>query len=721
MAERRNGAEHANPVERIGEFEKHTRGFGMKMLQKMGYSKGEGLGKHKQGIATHIEVKQRPNRAGIGYGSSSVDTQQESTEFFDDAPSSGAPAFTKGSKPKHGKKADKKWQKQQHSDASKQENISNVLPETSAATEYANAQPAMSTKVVDMRGSTAVTIDAADVRNESSGDATNDSTEHTDDRAHVPMAELQHNISVAVAKQESYVHSLLSKYNRELEHLNAVKEEQQAHVSAAESCRAQARRIRSMVEEARSASSSTSVVSLTEAFRSMQKRYDDLYDSYGMASLLFATAKPMIEERLRDWQPLHEPSRCVKELELLRPLLEAAVASHKDTTVNAKSEQPTIDIFNEAEDVDEKHGAEIPRAQTLNLYTLLLSHTVVPRLRSALLEWKPEQPEPAIALLDAWEGALPKALQDTLLQSAIMPKLKEGVERWDPGSSSTALHTWLHPWLPKLAQSMEQLHERIRLKFASALKHWHPSDRSPLDVLEPWKKVLRRNEWEKLMTKHIVPKLEQALADIEVNPAKEDVQVFKAVCEWDSLVPVQHMVAILEQKFFPKWRKALQQWLQQEDADFAEVEQWYTGWKALLPQNVLAHEKVRQQLNRALAMMDDAVSGRAVEDTPVHDASQGDQQHHQRKPKARRRTAPSDASSLAATSGSATMRDMLEAYASEAGIELVPRPGRTHEGLQVYAFGGVSIVMDVQKQLLKAFSQGEWKPVTLQQLHTLAT
>ena len=37
-----------------------------RMLKKMGWSKGEGLGKDKQGIATHIRVTKRKDEEGIG-------------------------------------------------------------------------------------------------------------------------------------------------------------------------------------------------------------------------------------------------------------------------------------------------------------------------------------------------------------------------------------------------------------------------------------------------------------------------------------------------------------------------------------------------------------------------------------------------------------------------------------------------------------------------------
>lgn len=47
-------------------FEVHTKGFGSKMLAKMGFIEGGGLGKDGQGMAAPIEVIQRPKSLGLG-------------------------------------------------------------------------------------------------------------------------------------------------------------------------------------------------------------------------------------------------------------------------------------------------------------------------------------------------------------------------------------------------------------------------------------------------------------------------------------------------------------------------------------------------------------------------------------------------------------------------------------------------------------------------------
>ncbi|KAG9456228.1 hypothetical protein H6P81_000736 [Aristolochia fimbriata] len=51
---------------KLGLFEKHTKGFGSRMLAKMGFVEGSGLGKEGQGMVEPIEAIKRPKSLGLG-------------------------------------------------------------------------------------------------------------------------------------------------------------------------------------------------------------------------------------------------------------------------------------------------------------------------------------------------------------------------------------------------------------------------------------------------------------------------------------------------------------------------------------------------------------------------------------------------------------------------------------------------------------------------------
>ena len=56
----------AQSLEDFGRFEQHTTGFGSRMLAKMGFQEGEGLGREKQGMIVPLEARRRPKNLGLG-------------------------------------------------------------------------------------------------------------------------------------------------------------------------------------------------------------------------------------------------------------------------------------------------------------------------------------------------------------------------------------------------------------------------------------------------------------------------------------------------------------------------------------------------------------------------------------------------------------------------------------------------------------------------------
>ena len=59
-------ASKANPNSRVGEFEKHTKGFGSRYMSKFGFEKGKGLRKNEQGISQSIPYVKNNKTAALG-------------------------------------------------------------------------------------------------------------------------------------------------------------------------------------------------------------------------------------------------------------------------------------------------------------------------------------------------------------------------------------------------------------------------------------------------------------------------------------------------------------------------------------------------------------------------------------------------------------------------------------------------------------------------------
>jgi len=63
----------------FGDFERHTKGIGLKLLRNMGY-KGGGIGIDGQGIIQPLEVEGRPQFAGLGDGERECSKAEEAEE-----------------------------------------------------------------------------------------------------------------------------------------------------------------------------------------------------------------------------------------------------------------------------------------------------------------------------------------------------------------------------------------------------------------------------------------------------------------------------------------------------------------------------------------------------------------------------------------------------------------------------------------------------------------
>lgn len=61
----------------------------------------------------------------------------------------------------------------------------------------------------------------------------------------------------------------------------------------------------------------------------------------------------------------------------------------------------------------------------------------------------------------------------------------------------------------------------IQDKLGTALTNWHPSDGSAKLMLQPWQRALSRGAFVAFLLKHIVPKLQQCMQNLIINPHQQ--------------------------------------------------------------------------------------------------------------------------------------------------------------------------------------------------------
>jgi tuftelin-interacting protein 11 len=65
--------------------------------------------------------------------------------------------------------------------------------------------------------------------------------------------------------------------------------------------------------------------------------------------------------------------------------------------------------------------------------------------------------------------------------------------------------------------------------------------------------------------------------------------------------------------------------------------------------------------------------------------------------------------------GEISFKDVVEAYAAESGVTFMPRPGRVHEGKQIWVFGKSNCYLD-QDVVFASAGDGTWRPMGLEDL-----
>ncbi|GAA0158752.1 RNA splicing factor [Lithospermum erythrorhizon] len=651
----------------VGTFEKHTKGIGMKLLEKMGY-KGGGLGKNEQGITAPVEAKLRPKNMGMGFN----DYKEVGLPSLKELEEKRAPSLPHQAAEVLPK--EKRWSKQ----ARRQKKVYVTAEELLVKKQEQGIDVVQ--KVFDMRGPQVRVLTNLENLNAEEKAREND----------IPMPELQHNVRLIVDLVELDIQKIDRDLRNERETVVALQQEKEHLQSEASRQKHQLDSMETIVNvldqiSERSSSGLLTLESLAEAFVDLQSRYTEEYKLCNLSRIACSYAVPLLIRVFQGWDPLRDPTHGLEVMSQWKNLL-----------------QGETEIFSD----------------TASPYTQLFMEVVFPAVRiSGTNTWQARDPEPMLKYLESWEELLPTSVLQTILDNVVMPKLLAAVESWDPRRETIPIHSWVHPWLLLLGTKLGACYHTIRHRLESVLHAWHPSDKSAFMILEPWKRVFDPSSWEQLMVRFIIPKLITVMHEFQINPANQQLDQFHWVQTWFPVIPINHMLHLMD-VFFNKWQEVLYQWLC-SNPNFEEVTKWYLGWKSLLPQELLANEHVRYRLNVGLDMMNQAVEGLQVVPPGLRENISYLRVLEQRQFESQKKAGVQTQQQSSAAFGDApemSLKEVIEVHAQNNGLLFKPKHGRMHDGHQIYAFGNITITIDSFNQKVYAQVEDRWALVSLEQL-----
>ncbi|CAM9318795.1 unnamed protein product [Ectocarpus fasciculatus] len=723
------------PVKDLGKWEKHTKGVGRKLLDKFGF-KGR-LGAKEDGISAAVEVKVRPNMMGLGFGdfveASALDAnkkleaelkKEEYVPKKKEAPTSDAKinVFTVEKRA-----AAAAWKKGSAVGKSKKPNAKGVVfQDAMSMMKKSEAIDPSKPLFVDMRGPTPKVV--SDIRSIDI-DMDNNTEDSVADQPKLGQ-ELLYNVNLMV---ESTDRELIFESRRLQQNvtrcsdLSAQREELSALISRDQSKLDSLKKIHiilsRMDEKIESLDSTVSPRDIFKALKSLKTEFPVEYNLLGISELVPHVCRRMESSKFgADWNPLEDPLLVADTFSVwflgCSELEREGVSSEDQAALSASAAAPVL----------------MHLVESLCLFKIR---------RCLSTEWVAKSdPESAVKLISSLYGSTGTFISTkeftSMLSTAVMPRLKYEVEKWNPTVDTVPIHWWLHPWLPLLRSELSDVYPDIRRKLGRALANWDPADESALLLLSPWKGVFDDTSMDNLLQRAIVPKLVSSVRALPLDPQNttaEHTKLFCSVLRWFKMVPSLHMVSILEGEFFPRWLQILSSWLSSESPEYSEITQWYLGWKSLLPEEMLADERVALYFNHALELMQHVLSGGecslSVLPVGIPTSSSYFEVVDRRKKRIaaekrlnelKNEPAPSAGRNADFPTGSGrnvSFKDLVEEFAMRHGVSFLPRTGRLQEGKQVFQFGKSSCYLDQGVVFLlrrKASGSSSWDPVTLEDM-----
>lgn len=530
-------------------------GFGAKMMAKMGWSKGEGLGREGEGIQEPIQVQLRNTKGGVGAVSEKSEQQkreerrraEQNGEKYDDS--------SEDERARHRKK-------KATSGTSTPSTAAPRPKKTIYDLEAAGMQvPPTLQSIVDATTGESKSTSALSLRG-----------------AEVPFqtslaARVQREVA-AFGDAVEAVQTDAKNIEHQMDHLAAELESLSTQI-------AEIQDISSRLEELRAADEWSTVV---DGLKSLQAAYP----ARSFHKEAVAVINPLFLRSIAAWNPTSEAlehvSKSLGDLgSIIDPSSQAADYRSPSDEVTRPFHNPLASIFNP----NSQDSEPTYRRSTTPYQTMMFAWWS--RFHSAMVnDFEPDGPSSPsfVHAIEVWRPVLPRFIFRRITQE-IKRKVSASLQRWNPRKaikhkSSAPLPQWIFQWLPYDGD----IRSEVRPKLRTVLQIW-PIHRGIVPGIKLWTKAFSEDV-DTLLVRHLLPRLSAHLRDdFEMDPADQDVAPISIVIGWASVMSPRIIAELLHAEFFTtKFYACLHSWLTYEGRNFDEIRRWLSWWKEIFPNEI---------------------------------------------------------------------------------------------------------------------------------------